>query len=309
MRFRPLRLLGAVAVVAATLAPAASALAADPQAGSPDQAVALDKQLSGSLGPGGNFAYYRFHYPGDSSVATINADFIPDDPFILQQVGFNVYAPDGSLVVKGGAQPGSIPDVLANVIDDDPAAVGDYIVQVYNYDPSRPVDFTVWTTGSAQAPTTPASQPAPAPAAPPAPAETAAPAPTEPAAPAPAPSQPEGGSQGVGAETLTGNLAPGGSFAEYEFNYPGDSEVFTLNMTVTPRDPEVLKLAGFEIYGPNGELVVKGGAQPGMTANVSANVISTVAGRYLVKVYNYHPTAAVDYSVQLATSPSTTAAV
>src|SRR5262245_30078836 len=155
MRFRPLRLLGVAAIVAATLAPGASALAADPQAGSASEAVALDRTLSGSLGPGG-FAYYRFFYPGDNSVATINLDVTPDDSFLLKNVGFNIYAPDGSLVVKGGAQPGLSPDVLANVIDDSPSAKGHHIVQVYNYDPSRSFDFSIWGTGSAQPPTTPA---------------------------------------------------------------------------------------------------------------------------------------------------------
>jgi hypothetical protein len=79
-------------------------------------------------------------------------------------------------------------------------------------------------------------------------------------------------------------------------------------MHLTPDDPAVLKDAGFEIYAPDGSLQVRGGNQHGMFANVSANVISTMPGRYLVKVFNYHPTAAVDYEVTLVTSPPSTAA-
>jgi len=302
MRFPSLRLLGVVAVVAATLAPGASALAADPQAGSPGEAVPLDRKLSGHLNPGGGFAFYRFYYPADGSVATVNLDIMPSDPFILQNTGFHIYSPSGKLVVTGGAQPGSSPVVTANVIDSDPAMKGDYTVQLYDYDPARSVDFAIWPAGSAQPPMTaspaPASQPAAAPAATqPAPAAT-----TQPAA---APSQ----AGGVSGEALTGHLAPGGNFAQYEFTYPGDSSTYTLNMRITPEDSAVLNLAGFEVYGPDGALVVKGGAQPGLAANVSANVISTLPGRYMVKVYNYHPTAAIDYSVVLVTSKPTTAAV
>lgn len=304
MRSRSLRLLGVAAVVAATLAPGASALAADPQSGSPSGAIALDKRLTGQLGPGGTFAYYRFYYSADGSVATINLDAVPDDSFMLQQAGFHVYAPNGDLVVTGGAQPGASPDVSANVITSDPSKKGDYIVQIYNYDVSRPFDFTLWTAGSVQPPTIVAPVPSSPPAAAP---PTATPAPTTPA-PTPVPSTP-GAPTGVGSEALTGRLAPGGTSAQYEFNYPGDDSVYTLNMVLLPRDPAVVDLAGFEVYGPDGSLVVKGGAQHGMTANVSANVISKLAGRYLVKVVNYHPSATVDYSIVLATSKPTTAAV
>jgi hypothetical protein len=72
---------------------------------------------------------------------------------------------------------------------------------------------------------------------------------------------------------------------------------------VTPDDPSVLQLAGFEVYDPHGELVVKGGAQPGLTPNVLANVITRTPGRYLVKVYNYNPTTAIDYEASITTAP------
>src|SRR5262245_34573543 len=293
MRFRPLRLLAVLAVVTATLAPAASALAADPQASSPEQAVALDKKLSGHLDPAGGLAFYKFFYAADGSVATINMDVTPGDSFLLEHVGFHVYAPNGKLVVTGGAQPGISPNVTANVIDADPSMKGDYTVQVFDYDTSRPADFSISPAGSA----TPPSAPSPAPASQPA----AAPAATQPA-PAATPATGPAGS-----EAMTGHLAPGGNFAQYEFTYPGDDSTYTLNMRIDPAAPAVLDLSGFEVYGPDGALVVKGGTQPGLAANVSANVISKLPGRYLVKVYNYHPTAAIDYSVVLVTSPAATA--
>ena len=55
--------------------------AADTQAGSPDQAVALTRPMVGQLaaGAGGHFAYYKFAYTG-GTVTTINLHATPDDP-------------------------------------------------------------------------------------------------------------------------------------------------------------------------------------------------------------------------------------
>ena len=284
MRFRSLRILAVAAVIAAALAPM-SALAADPQASAPAQAIALDRQMTGSLAPNG-FAYYKFFYPGDGTVATVNMNVTPDDAHLLQNAGFNVYDPFGNLIVTGGAQPGLTPDISADVIDSDPAFKGDLVIQVYNYDPNRAFDYSIALNGVPQ-------QPAPAPA------QAAAPAaaPASAAAPAPAASTSDG---------TSGRLNPGGSFAEFAFDYPGDNSVFTLNMRATPEDTVVLRNVGFEVYDPNGQLVVKGGAQPGLFNNISANVISTMPGSYYVKVYNYDPQTAIDYSIVLVTAPATT---
>ncbi|HEV8638685.1 MAG TPA: hypothetical protein VG370_31110 [Chloroflexota bacterium] len=279
MPLRTWRALAAAAMLVAALGPVGGVAAADAQTADPAQAVPLTRQLSGHLNPAGSFAYYKFFYPADGSVATINLEVVPDDSFLLQNVGFHVYAPNGSLVASGGAQPGLSPDVSANVIDSDPSVKGDLVVQVFDYDPMRPADFTIWVSGVPV-------QPAPAAAAP-----TTAPAPTP--APAPAPAQPGA------AEAMKGRLGPGGSSAEYTFSYPGDQSVYTINLRVMPDDPAVLQLAGFEVYDPHGELVVRGGAQPGLTPNVAANVISRVPGRYLVKVYNYNATSAIDYEASI----------
>src|SRR5688500_12979286 len=87
MRFRSLRVLAAAMVVVAALVPA-SAFAADPMASSPSQAITLDREMSGALAPNG-FAYYKFFYPADGTVATANMNVVPDDVHLLGNVGFN----------------------------------------------------------------------------------------------------------------------------------------------------------------------------------------------------------------------------
>jgi hypothetical protein len=285
-----LRALGAATVLAAALGPVGGVAAADLQASNPSQAVPLTQQLTGHLNPAGSFAYYRFTYPADGSVATVNMNVTPDDAALLQDVGFHVYGPDGRLIVTGGPQPGLQPDLSADVITTDASEKGDYIVQVFDYDPTRPADFTIWLNGVAMQPST-AAAPAPSTTAPTAPAAPAAPV----AAQTPAAAQPGG--------AMKGQLGPGGTSAQYEFNYPGDDSVYTINLNITPNDPSVLELAGFEVYDPNGALVVKGGDQPGLTPNVLANVISRLPGRYVVKVFNYHPTSSIQYEASITTAP------
>ena len=53
---------------------------------------------------------------------------------------------------------------------------------------------------------------------------------------------------------------------------------------------------------PSGTLQVKGGPQPKLQPNVSADIISKVPGSYTVKVLNDNPNAAISYSVTLATN-------
>ena len=306
LRLVALRGVGAAAVLASALGPAAGALAADPQAVAPEQAIRLDRPLSGHLdgGGGGHFAYYKFFYPADGTTVTVNLEVRPDDPAVLPNVGFHVYAPDGKLEVSGGDQTGLVPDVSGDVSTADPAEKGEHVVQVYDYDPGAAIDFTLSLAGSAvaPAPVAPAPPAAPPPAAPPAaaPAPVAAPAPGAVPAPAGAPA-----AVGAGAAALGGHLGAGaeGHFAKFAFSYPGDESVYTLNLRASPDDGALLAAAGFEVYGPDGALVVRGGAEPGLTPNVSANVISKVPGTYLVQVYNYHPAIPLDYQLSLVTGP------
>lgn len=92
------------------------------------------------------------------------------------------------------------------------------------------------------------------------------------------------------------NASRNGNFALYEFDYPGDLSVYTINLWLAP--DAVIKDAGFRVYNPTGGLHVTGGGQSGLSPNVSANVISTNKGRHIVQVYNYSAVP-IDYELQL----------
>lgn len=100
---------------------------------------------------------------------------------------------------------------------------------------------------------------------------------------------------------LIGHLAasPAGSFANFEFDYPGDESVYTINLQVTPDSGTVLQRAGFLVFGPGGSLQATGGAQPSLRPNVSANIITRNRGRHVVQVYNYNPNVAIDFELTL----------
>jgi len=72
-------------------------------------------------------------------------------------------------------------------------------------------------------------------------------------APAPA-AQPTPGTGALGQQqnSFKGHLAAGtgGHFALYEFNYPGNRAVYTINMQVSPDNPAGLQHSGFKVYGP-----------------------------------------------------------
>jgi hypothetical protein len=127
-------------------------------------------------------------------------------------------------------------------------------------------------------------------------------APTTPT-PRPAPSSPAAVAAAAAAGPHGGVLGPGGTFARFGFDYPGDRSVYTVNVHVDPDDAGVLKNAGFLVYGPGGEEIVRGGAQPGRRPNLSADVIHTRPGRYLVLVHNYDPAKAITYQVELLPGP------
>jgi 6-phosphogluconolactonase len=95
---------------------------------------------------------------------------------------------------------------------------------------------------------------------------------------------------------IRGRLLPGRT-AHYQFDYPGDESVYTVEMQVTP-DSAVAR-AGFRVYSPDGRTQVIGGAQGGLQPNVSANVIATLRGRYLLQAYNDNPGLPVDYWVRV----------
>jgi hypothetical protein len=110
-----------------------------------DTAQPISGKHEGVLDAGGrDFRYFSFEYPGDESVATINMQVTPDETLLLQSVGFRVYGPrtDKGPAIAGVRQ-GLVPNLSLDVINRDP---GTYVVQVYNYDPVRPVPFQLWMT-------------------------------------------------------------------------------------------------------------------------------------------------------------------
>jgi hypothetical protein len=257
--------------------------------------VIVNGGLEGSTA--GRFAYYKFTYKGDKSPVTINLQVEPDDALVLKNAGFKLYGPNpGKEYVVGGAQKGLVPNVAGNLIGEE---VGEYVVQVYNYNPQTAVGFALLATGLP-------AQPAPAAPRPAAPAPASAPvsAPAPATAPAAAPTQ--GGGALATQNSFRGRLAPGagGHFALFEFNYPGNREVYTINAQISPDEGAILEKAGFKVYGPQKDKVyLEGGARKGLTPNVSGNLISREGGNYVVQVYNYHPTAWVDYEVNLVAGP------
>ncbi|HZQ99311.1 MAG TPA: hypothetical protein VFC93_10905 [Chloroflexota bacterium] len=316
------RLAGA-GVLATSVLSSGIAFAADPQAASADQAVQLvDRPLSGHLdaGSGGHFAFYKFAYPADGSTATVNLMMTPDDPMVLQNAGLVILNPDGSTLVKGGQQPHLNPNVSGNVILNDPNRRGVYTVQVYNYNPTTPVDFTIWVTGIPMPPASALTTTAPAAPVAPAPAIAApgvpAPAPAPAIAPAPAPAAgtndaPERAIQlqPNGTETGTIEGGTGGHFLYYKFDYPGDRSTVAINLEVTPDDATILSLAGFNIYGPTpGKNYGSGGAQKGLNPNVSGDLISNEGGTYTIQVYNYNPQTPISFTLTTSNLPPQPAA-
>jgi hypothetical protein len=164
--------------------------------------------------------------------------------------------------------------------------------------PAEPVTPPSAAPTPSPAPTPPQAAPTPTNPPPPRPPPT-----PEPAAAAPPPSAAPAVAAPPAPAPLAGRLGPGGTFARFGFDYPGDRSVFTVNLHVEPDDPTLLANAGFVVYGPGGEEIVRGGAQPGLRPNVSADVIHTRRGPYLVQVHNYHPSRPISYRVELRAAP------
>jgi hypothetical protein len=314
------RVLGAGALVATMALSSTVALAADPQSENPSKAVQVqpDVKLKGYLAPapqGGwagsanRFAYYKFMYDGNDRVVTISMQIYPDNETVIEQSGFVLYGPKTAqnpafMYVVGGHAPKKSPNVSGDLIGRD---AGEYVIQVYN-DSNTPIDFEIWVNGLPVQPAAAPAQAAAPVAAPVAPvgSAVAAPGPAVPAAPA-APAAPSTGAQPTDNTVKTGNnftgdLAPN-HWDTFQFDYPGNEEVYTINVQIYPDDGGVLKEAGFEVYKPNGDLQVKGGPQPKLMPNVSANVITKVPGTYTVKVFNNNQGVAINYTVTLITNP------
>jgi hypothetical protein len=108
----------------------------------------------------------------------------------------------------------------------------------------------------------------------------------------------EGGGATLRGAPTAGSLGPGKSVT-FEFDYPGDEAVYTINAQVSPDNGAYLRNVGLEVRRPRGQLQVKGGAQPGNTPNVSVDVIQVEAGTYAVKLFNDNPNVTINYTVSV----------
>jgi phospholipase C len=101
-------------------------------------AVLLQGYPGGHLAARGHYAYVQFSYPGDRSIDTIQLTVSPDNG-VLANAGFRVYGPQrGTVYAVGGAQSGLVPNVSADMSGVDR---GDYVVQIYDEDPSIPISY------------------------------------------------------------------------------------------------------------------------------------------------------------------------
>jgi hypothetical protein len=250
---------------------------------SPDGATVLTNGSGGSLAgaTGGDYNFFKFQYPGDSSQVTIDMAYGPADPVLAQEFNFNVFAPDGTLVGTGGDAsrgPGFDTFQLSSTIS------GQFMLQIYNYSPGQQVNYSLQVAGLPQ-------PPASAPAAKAQAATPASPAPAAVQAPTNALTSP------VSAH-LAGNS--GGAYATYTVAYPGNNANDTITMTVDSTLGLENHTAGFNVYDLSGNLIGSGQA----ISNDTATYLLTFpdAATYTVQVFNFDPTTTIDYTLSLVTS-------
>ena len=144
----------------------------------------------------------------------------------------------------------------------------------------------------------------------PAPAVVTAPVPAT-AVPAPVVTAPVAASTAPAAATENANsfkgrldLGASGHFATFEFNYPGDESVYTINLNMHPDDARIAQVAGFRVYGPKKDKVyLIGGYRSKLMPNVSGDLITRDPGTYLVQVYNYSQDTVINYEISLVPNP------
>lgn len=104
---------------------------------------------------------------------------------------------------------------------------------------------------------------------------------------------------------LTGNSA--GAFAYYAIDYPGDESVITIELRFNPADPVTKLGIGFNVYGPNGYLIGAGLALDNTNGNgvLRLEYADSNPTTWLVQVYNYLPSATINYVVVAEGLPET----
>ena len=263
-----LRRSAVTAVVLASLALPSIALAdAAPASNAgltPGTAIPLNGPISGTIAgnPGGAYEYLQFAYPGDGSQVTLT--FTVDNPAPLASgaAGFNLYQA-GDLVGSSAQQ--TINTAAATYASSTP---GPMLVQVFDYDATNPVAYTLTPQGLT---TTTQQQD-----------RTSAPA--------------------TASKALTGTVSgslsanPGGSFAIYTDNSAGNSQVIDLNLVVSNTVVIANNAAGINVYDQSGNLV--GTSTPTVDGNtVSVSLNQPDAATFTIQVYNYDPNVSFTYTL------------
>jgi hypothetical protein len=263
-------LLPGAALADSPAAPAAGALPSNP--------LPLSSAITGSLAAnsGGSFRYAQFSYPGDSSTVTLNLTVDNALPLETGAAGFNVYQA-GNLI--GSSSDTSPTTASFNLISSTPGPV---LVQVFDYDGSNGVNFTLSPQGLPAAAASSATTSA---------TSTAATASNA----APSQNLPLGGSA---AGTLAGNS--GGSFALYSLDYAANGQDTSLSLAVTPADAVTSSAVGFNVFDANGNLITSG--QQTDVGTVSQDITNLAPGNYTVQVFNYDPATTVSYVLSQASS-------
>jgi hypothetical protein len=263
-------LLPGAALADSPAAPAAGALPSNP--------LPLSSAITGSLAAnsGGSFRYAQFSYPGDSSTVTLNLTVDNALPLETGAAGFNVYQA-GNLI--GSSSDTSPTTASFNLISSTPGPV---LVQVFDYDGSNGVNFTLSPQGLPAAAASSATTSA---------TSTVATASNA----APSQNLPLGGSA---AGTLAGNS--GGSFALYSLDYAANGQDTSLSLAVTPADAVTSSAVGFNVFDANGNLITSG--QQTDVGTVSQDITNLAPGNYTVQVFNYDPATTVSYVLSQASS-------
>jgi hypothetical protein len=91
----------------------------------------------------------------------------------------------------------------------------------------------------------------------------------------------------------------GGRVQFYRVNYAGNGNPVRIELTSQPGRNNTGEGFGFKVYGPNG-LIGEAPVQYNESTwtRYSMTITSTVAGVYLIQVYNYNQGQAVDYNIQ-----------
>jgi energy-coupling factor transporter ATP-binding protein EcfA2 len=188
----------------------------------------------------------------------------------------------------GGGSPTATPGVLQFTLPQNPA--GTAVVQVFAFDPSTAVGFTIATAGL----------------------------------PAGLPNGPAAGNNSAAAAapidgSLSATLPPdtGGSFAYFTFPSPGASPPSTVTLTYSPADATVDQAVGFNVVDRWGNFIataIQPKGQNLVAATLTAD-LSRVPGEPLtIQVYNYAPGVPITYRLSVtgllpaAPAPATAAA-